>query len=761
MGSDGCIEVGELAAFASRELSAVRLRHVEDHLGTCADCRAALHAVLPTELPARNSGPEPPSTRGTDAPLATGMTIGRFIVGRLIGAGGMGVVYSARDPGLNRDVAIKLLRRRSGTDAREMLEGRLRREAHAMARLSHPNVLPIFEVGIHGDRLFVAMEYVAGGTLREWLALEERGTPAIIDAFIKAGSGLAAAHAAGIVHRDFKPDNVLVGEDGQIRVTDFGLARLDGAPEDANAASLSASGERPPNDAITHTGMVLGTPAYMSPEQLRGEAPDARADQFSFCVALMEALTGKRPFASDVPGAWRAELAHGAAPDGVDSLPRWLRRPLLRGLSARASDRFPEMARLLAVLRAGPPTSRLRRLAQAGTAVALSVLAIAAVHKVTAQRTPVCPSAAPELASAWDDARKSEVQAAFRATGKAYAEDAFRGVANVLDAYAASWVGMRGEACVATRVRGVQSDELLDLRMTCLSRRLAELRALSSEFAHAEAETVEHGMQAAQALDPISQCADVAMLRARVRPPADPVVRARMDGVRAKLDQARVVGYSARPEEGVAMAKTAAAEAMAIGYRPLEAEALGVEGDLLLRTGAPAEAGTALERAAIAAEAGHDGAAETKAWILLTHADADSRRDEDGKLAAGHAHACLERDGANDEELARLLLEEGSLARNAEHFEEARDLAKSALAIWERIAPESLDAAACHEDLSDIALRLGSIDEALSSAKRALAIHEKAVGPEHPLVATSLNSVANALLWKEDFVGAIATYRRV
>src|SRR3954469_19947733 len=208
----------------------------------------------------------------------------------LLGRGGMGVVLSAYDPLLDRRVALKLLRPGAFPGVSEQ-EGRarLQREAQAMARLAHPNVVAVHDVGTVGEQLFIAMEYVDGQTLTAWRSSAERDWRAIVLMYLGAGSGLQAAHAAGMVHRDFKPDNVLIGSDGRPRVGDFGLVSVTRASE--GAATTEAG--------TTRHGAIMGTPGYMSPEQVRGEPSDAQSDQFSFCVALYEALYGQRPFAAE------------------------------------------------------------------------------------------------------------------------------------------------------------------------------------------------------------------------------------------------------------------------------------------------------------------------------------------------------------------------------------------------------------------------------------------------------------------------------
>jgi tetratricopeptide (TPR) repeat protein/predicted Ser/Thr protein kinase len=281
--------------------------------------------------------------------LAPGTRVGRYEIVEKLGSGGMGVVYRAHDPKLARPVALKLLHPHAeGTSA--ALE--LQREAQAIARLAHPNVVTVHDVGIHEGRVFVAMEYVEGGTLDAWLRAAQRHHRTIVEMFVAAGRGLAAAHAAGIVHRDFKPANVLIGREGRARVADFGIARaLDEDERDVvDELDLELL-----VTARTRTGALIGTPAYMAPEQLRGEASDARADQFAFCVSLYQALYGERPFGGESVQALVVEVLEGQVrkPPRGRKVPGWLHRIVMRGLAREPAGRWPDMPTLLAKLERG------------------------------------------------------------------------------------------------------------------------------------------------------------------------------------------------------------------------------------------------------------------------------------------------------------------------------------------------------------------------------------------------------------------------
>jgi TolB-like protein/Tfp pilus assembly protein PilF len=288
--------------------------------------------------------------------------LGRYALLELVAGGGMGVVYLARDPELNRKVAVKLLRpsawaRLSRSEARS----RLLREAQAMAQLSHPNVIAVYDVGTFEDQVFIAMEYISGHTLSQWLEQEHRSTREILDVFVPAGRGLAAAHAAGVVHRDFKPDNVLISETGQVKVLDFGLARaIETAQEEhrlrpshtPGAGGVEVSTPGVLAEPLTRTGTFLGTPNYMAPEQLMCQSTAAGSDQFSYCVALYEALYGERPFHGNTVETLLADVVAGKVkePPNSHGVPGWVRRILLRGLSPDPDDRYPSVDALLQAL---------------------------------------------------------------------------------------------------------------------------------------------------------------------------------------------------------------------------------------------------------------------------------------------------------------------------------------------------------------------------------------------------------------------------
>ena len=380
----GCLDDNVAVDFAQGSLSGVQAAVVERHLASCRDCRTLVATLAPgpgerdsdlATAPRRGRGSDAGHGRTTEPVVALGDQIGRYVVLRRLGAGGMGVVFAAYDPQLDRKIALKLLRTGIGLGEREA-NARLVREAQAIARLSHPNVVAVYDVGTAGADadLYLAMEFVEGDTLTHWLRRWERPWPEIVAMFVEAGRGLAAAHAVGLLHRDFKPDNVLVGSDGRVRVSDFGLARS-AVTDDEGGGHHPVPALSDLRTPLTGTGAILGTPRYMAPEQLRGASVTATADQFSFCVALYEALYGQHP----LPGETAAEMADGtarmAAPPASSVVAPALATILARGLDPQPARRFPSMTALLEQLIPPAPRPRPRRLALVAFGAASLVLA--------------------------------------------------------------------------------------------------------------------------------------------------------------------------------------------------------------------------------------------------------------------------------------------------------------------------------------------------------------------------------------------------
>jgi hypothetical protein len=360
-----CPSEDDVLCFVEGHLDATGVAAVQAHAGICPACRQLLAAAMAAgSAPSSQTGEDERPPLDPASSLTQGALVGRYTVLSLVGRGGMGEVYAAYDPQLDRRVALKLLRPRYGM-GNVRGEARLLREARAIARLSHPNVITVHDAGTVGDRIFVAMEYVDGETLASWLAAQPRSWLEIVRVFRGAAHGLAAAHACGLVHRDFKPQNVMVARDGSPHVTDFGLVQRLFAHDEENDTGAPPERDDGARDltlaTLTRSGEFVGTPLYMSPEQLKLEPTDARTDQFSFCVALYQALFGEHPFLGDGEGAvgrLKEDVIAGRirpAPSRT-AVPSWVRRVLVRGLAATPEARWPSMTELVAELERGLPT---------------------------------------------------------------------------------------------------------------------------------------------------------------------------------------------------------------------------------------------------------------------------------------------------------------------------------------------------------------------------------------------------------------------
>ena len=383
-------QIDQLVTLTLQQEESKRTAFLEKICAEDRELRKEVESLLDSDEKAVNFLSEPAAQLvAVRAPSVT--ALGRYVVEGELGSGGMGLVYAAYDPELGRKVAIKLVRPpASGTVDPSQGRIRLLREAKAIAQLTHPNVIAIHDVGTFGEQVFIAMEYVEGSTLTDWLAAEHRSWPDVVTMFVQAGRGLAAAHAKGILHRDFKAENVLVGKDGRARVLDFGLARAmrTGSLQELESSDPQLSDkEASPRIAmlgapVTEPGRFLGTPPYMAPEQLMGELGDARTDQFSFCVALYEALYGELPFTGETVAALLEGMKKRAikAPAKSSRVPSWLRRVLLRGLSPDRAERYESMDGLLEELAFRPSAARRRTLVPVALGLSAAALVVGAIE---------------------------------------------------------------------------------------------------------------------------------------------------------------------------------------------------------------------------------------------------------------------------------------------------------------------------------------------------------------------------------------------
>jgi tetratricopeptide (TPR) repeat protein len=682
-----------------------------------------------------------------------GDSLGRYIVLDQLGRGGMGVVYSAYDPELDRRVAIKLLRPEGiGLNAEEG-GARMLREAQALARLSHPNVIPVFDVGTLDGQVFITMEFIDGQTLKAWVAEAPRPWREVLSVFIQAGRGLAAAHTSGLVHRDFKPTNVLISKDGRVRVLDFGLARAAATKGRVLVGTEDSPTEMSPRspalaDSLTRADVLMGTPAYMAPEQLMQLPTDPRSDQFSFCAALYEALYAERPFAADSIEALMVEVTQGRVrqPPTASRVPTWLRRVLLTGLRPDPKERHPSMDALLEQLHRD--TRVIRTPVLAAGAAALVVAAVIIGYRQAAYRqSQMCKGAAERLAGVWDGEKKRAVSAALLATRVPYAAVTAGAIQNLLDAYSAAWIEMQTDACRAARVRGEQSEATLDLRTECLRRRLEETKALTDLFAKADAQIVEKAVEATQKLPSIQECADVAGLNAPVKLPTSLSVRAEVDKQRITLAEVRALLKTGKYAEALKKAEPVAADSHRIEYKPLEADAAFSLGILQSATGNAKLGENSFHEAARTAEAGHYDELKARALIELVQVVGykESRFEQAHQLALDAAATVerLENPPALVKDLEYVL---GTLSLAEGKFPDATKHFKAALSICEtELGSDSACSGRVLSSLASASREQGAYDESVLYGRKALQILEKTVGPDHPNVADAVTNIGNSL----------------
>ncbi len=410
-------------------------------------------------------------------------TLGRYELVRKLGAGAFGSVYEARDPELDRKVAIKLVVTPEIEGEAELL-----REAQLLAQLSHPNVVAIHDVGstVLADgrtQVHLVMELVEGTTLRAWLRRSPRALPRVVEVFLAAARGLAAAHERGIVHRDFKPDNVLVGDDAprSVRVSDFGLARIAATP-----STLDAGGEQESSSART----LVGTPAYMAPEQHLGAPGDARSDQYAFCIALWEAVAGARPYTGDVVALGLAKQVQVALPRR-DVMPRWLATVLRRGLAPDPAQRFADMHAVVGAIERGRGRRRRVRL---GVAAAAAVLVIGGLALL---RAPECSDATTLAEQLWPRMQRDAVAQQLAASPSA---PSWPAVERTTLAWVDEWARMHARACGSGGRRAPSA-------LACLDRQRRRFAGFVQLLEGGDPVALEHALSASAELPPLEPCA--------------------------------------------------------------------------------------------------------------------------------------------------------------------------------------------------------------------------------------------------------------
>jgi eukaryotic-like serine/threonine-protein kinase len=758
---------------------------------------AGIGAFAQTDLGASTADAAPRSASAA-GPITR---IGRFTVLRPLGQGGMGAVYTAYDESLDRRVAVKLLLRPRDANARV----RMLREAQALAKVSHPNVVAVFEVGEHDAQPYIAMEFVRGENLADW-HLRRRPWQEVIRIYVLAGRGLAAAHAAGLVHRDFKPHNVMIDDDAtggsrRVRVLDFGLAGRSPAGDElvAEPPIVDATALDTP---LTHAGAVMGTPAYMAPEQIAGRPATAYSDQFSFCVSLWEALYGERPFAGATPLEVFARVSGGerALPSAPRDTPSWVLPVLERGLDGEPSRRWPDMPTLLAALERGLGRAR-RRWWGVGIAGAI-VLSSASVWALAGSAS-ICDRFVGELETDWNPGRRDRLHADLAAVDAEFAVSSAGLVVEGLDGYAQSWMVARHGACTASVERHEHTEALMLAQLRCLDVRKAAFVALIDGLAAPTVDRLAHATAAVSGLPRIAACSDPQYVLAEVPPPDDPELARAVEELDADITRAAALAELGDFVAAHALAQTCLARAQQLGYAPAEIRAGNELAWILVSQAEYPEARRIIEaaylrvgRAAVEDDAASHQVLARVLWYQgeYSHALREARKalvmstdafgPEHVGLAESHELIGLvlndlgDAQGSLAEHRAALELRERilgpdhpevgtSLANLGIRLEERGEYAEAltdqrrALAIFERaFGPQHPSVAVALTNIASVLLNTGELDASMTETKRALAIRLAAFGPDHPLVAASHNEIGMVLRAQGDYAGALNESRK-
>lgn len=707
-----CLDENTITSYLGRRLDPEATAQAEAHLAECDLCRQLVDEVafaFAASVDAQATRPSP------DEPIAPGHIIDRYVILRPLGAGAFGVVYAAYDPELDRKVALKFLRARPVNDDPES-RARVLREARAMARLSHPHVTSVYDVHLDGDRLWIAMEFIPGQTMASWLTESSRSTKDILQAFTQAGRGLAAAHDAGLVHGDFKPANVLVANDGKVSVTDFGLARIVPTPD------------RPPAEELLDAPRAIraGTPRYMAPEQHAAHEVSPHADQFSFAVALYEALCKAHPFVGSNPQELVQSLKTNRRQPKPPALrPYWLRRILDRALSIDPDRRFASMTDLVNALSVDRRRRHQRRRAVVAAAVLLAAVPAARVYDTHRREASLCKGGPEAVHRVWNPAVQSQLAEQIRP---------------LLHDYFARWQTQFTEVCEATRLRGEMSDRAMTARMLCLDRKRSEAATLIEELVRPAVSA--RPVDAVLALTPLEDCTDVAALLAPQTPPLR--IQKAVESVQRTLAEAQAIRNTGQLDRAQQTVQTALSVARTLDHAPLLAEALLSKARGQALAGRFDDAVQTLEAVIEHAARGHHDRVAAEAWIERVYVGGALQDHEALVLAlAPAASAALWRTGDPPQLRARLNSTLGFILAAHGKLLDARQHHERALKAYADLAqPPGPALGLEYHRLAEVLAELGFIREAQTAAERAREILETWYGPHHPRLALPLEILA-------------------
>lgn len=668
--------------------------------------------------------------------------LGRYIAVDIIGMGGMGVVYRAHDPQLDRDVAVKVVRReRLGEGG----EARLLREARAMARVTHPNVVTVFDVMPCDEGLVFVMELVEGTDLRGWLVGSKSAPDAVLDAFVAAGRGLAAVHDAGMTHRDFKPANVLIAHDGRIMVTDFGLA-LGRGPQDTmssgpigigavDADVNDSLGGAVASESLTETGLVMGTPAYMAPEQLQGAATEPASDQYAFCVALWEGLCGRRPFDGRVKRvSARKVVPPWPAPPGV---PLAVGRVIRRGLSASIEGRFESMPALLEALSRARGQRRARWVGLVG-----ATLVVGAATGWALQTDPAtgCRAGTQPIQAVWDQTRATAVEAGFARVDPILGPDIGGHIHRALDDYVQDWTATQAAAC-AVAAASEQSRGDRERQLECLADRRRALAGVIAVLASADTGVVRRAVGLVARLPDVRRCGDVEVLRVGVAPLADEAVAGQVDSLRLTLSTVDALADAAHYDEALTELGDSVGRAETVGFAPVLAEALFARARISRAKSAPEASVVDLQRAVeVAVEARADAVAAKAAALLAFVLASDLHRAAEALPYGRQALSLAQRVDPDGQIEATAHSSLGTAYAVGSDPESAEEHFTRSIAISERLG-NRLGAATTREGLAALHVERGEFDTAIALIEANVAVQGELLPSMHPNRATAINNL--------------------
>ncbi len=675
----------------------------------------------------------------------------RYAIIRSLGAGGCGQVFLAYDAELDRKVALKkILRPHRDQDI-------LVHEARLLAKLRHPNIVTVYDIQVLPSLTgrisqYIIMEYIEGCSLRAWLGQKKRSRSEILRVLGEAGQGLAAAHAAGIIHRDFKPENVLVDREGRARVLDFGLSQT----QEISAASELH--ETRDDDATTTLTQITGTPAYMAPERYFNSEGSVASDIFSFGVTLWEALAGQRPFSAKTIPELQFQIISGQCSEVPTVIPRHIAQVLRRCLANAPEARFPAMEPVLEAL-ARDPWPRRRRWV-AGLLLAICAGVTGSLLGPNAHANAPCAGIEDQFAT-WNDEQATTLRATILASDTPYANDTWERLDTKLDHYADTIRESAKDACEAGLHYQRTSNVLADRRLACLHAREIDLNAFIDSLATGDTTAVEHAVQAFEALTPISRCDADVLLADRTTLP-DPGIAADVEVLRTDLARVKAMGYAGRAREVLDLADTAISRAESLEYAPVIAEAH-------LRRGHLFEAMAEFERAepdyqaawwtALGSE--HDTVAREAANHLASMLSTDPTRANEARTWSDNGEAVATRMGIDDghrsyrlRTLARLAENEGNFEQAVKNLQEATQSARSAYGpdAWRAVIPLN--------HLSYALMNLGDIEAATQASDQAIARGRAALGDEHPDLSEIYRQRSNLSSVKGEYQAAQAASRR-